>query len=255
MRDDVRGRRANTSGIIGGRSAPSGPVARASGNIWRNVVREANSEGLAGEERGLDAIDEIRHVGEIDRHVRARRAGWRGWRIWTSGVTAASVVPKVGMGSADPAGECAPNFTGRSVVRNPENIEIVVHGCGANPAAQVLPGAERHEQFAAGTFLDGLEVDRAVAFVTQKLDERGTTLFLGRLQLAIGHANELHLQGLDEEILRIPAVRTRKRQNEVSVSGLNLPGKSVSHPCSVTAMRLRVHILSTKSCENAISPA
>jgi hypothetical protein len=82
-----------------------------------------------------------------------------------------------------------------------------------NDVRPASAGAQRREQVAARRLVERVEVDRAITLVAQHLDQGRTALFLRRLELAIGHPQELHLEGLDEKIFGIPAVRTRKRQN------------------------------------------
>ena len=74
-----------------------------------------------------------------------------------------------------------------------------------------LPGAKRDEQIPTRRLVERIQVEGAIAFVAKDFDQRRTALFLGRLELAIRHAQQLHLQGLDQEVLRIPTIRTRQR--------------------------------------------
>ncbi|MEO7191310.1 MAG: hypothetical protein ABI051_09655 [Vicinamibacterales bacterium] len=89
-------------------------------------------------------------------------------------------------------------------------MEEVVHE--AEPSFWRSAGSERHEQVAPSAFVQAVEVDRAVTLVTQQFEQGWTPFFLGRLQLAVGHPQQLHLQGFDEKILGISAVGTRERQ-------------------------------------------
>lgn len=94
-------------------------------------------------------------------------------------------------------------------------------------------GAQRDQQFAPGFFSESIEINRTFAFVAQKLDERWPTLFLGRLQLFAGDLQQVHLQGLGEEILGISAIRTRKGQVDGSVSGQKFAARArvyLNHP-------------------------
>jgi hypothetical protein len=90
--------------------------------------------------------------------------------------------------------------------------------------------AERNEQFAAGIFVERVEVHRSFTLVAEQLDERGSTLFLGRLQLFLGDPQQVHLEGLGEEILGIPAIRTRQGQIFDSVSGRLRPSPARVYP-------------------------
>ncbi len=73
-----------------------------------------------------------------------------------------------------------------------------------------LPGAERRVEFATRSLVELGKIDRAVALVTQDFDEGGPAFFGWGLKLAVNDAQEVHLQGLDLEILCVSAVRTRK---------------------------------------------
>jgi len=90
--------------------------------------------------------------------------------------------------------------------------------------------AERDEQFAASVFVECVEVDRILTFVAEQLHERGSALFLGRLQLAPADPQQVHLEGLGEEILGIPAIRTRQGQIFDSVSGRLRRGPARVYP-------------------------
>ena len=76
-----------------------------------------------------------------------------------------------------------------------------------------LPHAERDVQFPTGALVELVKVDRAIALIAKDFDQRGSAFFLRRLKLLVQHAEQVHLQGLDEKILRIPTIRTRERQN------------------------------------------
>ena len=54
------------------------------------------------------------------------------------------------------------------------------------------------------------EVEGAVAFVAKQLKQGGTALFKRRLDLPVGDAHQMHLEGLGQEIFGIAAVRTRE---------------------------------------------
>lgn len=94
-----------------------------------------------------------------------------------------------------------------------------------------LARAERLVQFAARVLVEVVQVERAVTLVAQDLDKGWPALFLRRLQLTVGNAQELHLQRLGEKILGIPAIRTRERQNRLHLGRSTvLPGQSLSQP-------------------------
>ncbi len=73
-------------------------------------------------------------------------------------------------------------------------------------------GSERHQQVATRLVVESVEIDRAVTLVTEQLDKGRAPLLLRRLQLIVSHPHEVHLERLDQEILGIPAIRTRQRQ-------------------------------------------
>jgi hypothetical protein len=166
----------------------------------------ASSVGAA-EEGGLDPIDEGTHVGEIDSGVGDGRPN--GKRERGNGGEASGRGPEIRMRTSRATADGASYFAGRRVDRQAENVEVVVHD---EPPLDSLPGAERDVQFAASIFFQSVEIDRAVALVTEHFNQSGTTLFLGRLQLTVSHAKQMHLQRLDEKILGIPTIRTRQRQ-------------------------------------------
>jgi len=86
------------------------------------------------------------------------------------------------------------------IARNAENVEVVVHSrtkadkaCFAPPSA----GTKRDHELAPGGFIQPIEVERAVALVTEELHERRATFLLGRLELALGDPKQVHLERLD----------------------------------------------------------
>jgi hypothetical protein len=56
-------------------------------------------------------------------------------------------------------------------------------------------------ELASRVLVESVEVHGAVTFVAQDLDQRGSTLFGGWLQLPVRDPQEMHLEGLDEKIL------------------------------------------------------
>ena len=75
-----------------------------------------------------------------------------------------------------------------------------------------LTGAERREKVAPGRFVEDRQINRAVALVAQHFDEGRPALFRRGLKLAVADAQQVHLQGLSQEVLGVSAVRARKRQ-------------------------------------------
>src|SRR5690606_28343816 len=73
--------------------------------------------------------------------------------------------------------------------------------------------------FAAGFLVERIEVERALTLVAQQLNERRSTFFLCRLELALAYPNQVHLQGFRENRLGIPAIGTRQGQINDSVFG------------------------------------
>src|SRR5436305_346424 len=83
--------------------------------------------------------------------------------------------------------------------RNAENLEVVVHETYDNPETFGRidsAGAERQHQLAAGRFIETIEIEGRIAFIAEELDQRRAPLFERRLELAIGDAQQLHLQRL-----------------------------------------------------------
>ena len=74
-------------------------------------------------------------------------------------------------------------------------------------------------QLASRGLIESIEIDGTVALIAQYLDKGGSALFLRWLELAVGHAQEMHLQGFDQKILGIPTIRTGQRQNSTPQRG------------------------------------
>jgi hypothetical protein len=87
--------------------------------------------------------------------------------------------------------------------------QMIVHGVKARVARRSAR-AERRQKFPARRFVNTGQIDRAVALVAQHFHQSRATLFRGRLHLSFHHAQEVHLQGLDQKILGVSAVRTRQ---------------------------------------------
>ena len=74
-------------------------------------------------------------------------------------------------------------------------------GAPARPVPGRLPGPHRDTQFASDRLIKAFDVDGAVTFVAQDLNQSGATFFRGWLQLPVCDPQEMHLEGLDEKIL------------------------------------------------------
>ena len=96
-----------------------------------------------------------------------------------------------------PAGAGPTDFPRWSIGRQPENVKKIVHGCLRPRSAD----AERHEELSSCVLVEPVEIDGAVTFVAQDLNQSGTTFFRGWLQLPVCDPQEMHLKGLDEKIL------------------------------------------------------
>jgi len=79
-------------------------------------------------------------------------------------------------------------------------------------AGRFSANAESDEQVAARRLIERLEVEGAIALVAQELEECWAAFFLGGLNLTVIDTHQVHLQGLNQEVLGIPAIRTRQRQ-------------------------------------------
>jgi hypothetical protein len=82
----------------------------------------------------------------------------------------------------------------------------------APPAFLALAGAERPEKVATRGFVQARQVNGAVALVAQHLDQGRPSFFRRGLELAVGDAQQMHLQSLNQKIFSVSAVRARKRQ-------------------------------------------
>jgi hypothetical protein len=154
---------------------------------------------LAGsEETQLHPIDERGDVDEIDggiaRHVRSicqiclSPATCRGGRDG----------PEIWMGTPRPLGARAANFADGSVSGKTEDVKEIVH---VPSRLFRSAGSKRQQQLAAGDFVQAVEIHGAVALIAEQFEQGWTPFFLRRLQLAVGHPQELHLECFDEEIL------------------------------------------------------
>ena len=63
--------------------------------------------------------------------------------------------------------------------------------------AVTLSGTERRQHLATGRVIERSHIDGAVALVAQHFNQSGQSLFGRRLELAIHHAEKVHLQRLD----------------------------------------------------------
>jgi hypothetical protein len=188
----------------------------------------SGSGDIPAEKGSLHAIDQAAHVDEVDGDFTIRQGHVLGdqARAWSPPGCSAAV--KVGMGPPDAAGRAdAANFARRRRVRQAENIEEIVHGAVLR-SGRVLPRAERFHQLTPRRLIEAIKVNRAVTLVAQKLDKSGTALFLGRLQLAVSHPDEVHLQRLHQKILGIPAIGARQRQIKTPFKGRLHAGR---HEC------------------------
>ena len=86
---------------------------------------------------------------------------------------------------------------------------MIVHGVKARLARRSAR-AERRQEFPARRLVHPGQIHCAVALVAQHFDQGRAPLFRGRLHLSFHHAQKVHLQGLDQKILGVSAVRTRQ---------------------------------------------
>ena len=163
------------------------------------------------EERGVHAGDDLRHVHEIDGDVgRTWRGGGHRVRLRSGGPADRPGVCQMSRRCPTPVGalqSAGPRHAGIA-----EEIELVRHG--KSRQAQRAPSDSSSSRREASS--SGVEIDRGVAFVAEHLDQRRPALFLRRLELAVSHPHQVHLQRFHKEVLRVPAVRTRQRQNSLS---------------------------------------
>lgn len=85
-----------------------------------------------------------------------------------------------------------------------------------------LARADRDAKVAPRRLLERIHVDRAVALVTEQLDQGRATFFLRGLDLAVGNTQQVHLERLDEESLGIPTIGTRQRQIDTPSRAMNV---------------------------------
>ena len=86
---------------------------------------------------------------------------------------------------------------------------MIVHGVKARLARRSAR-AERRQEFPARRLVNHGQIDRTVALVAQHFDQRRPPFFGGRLHLSFHDTQQVHLQGLDQKILGVSAIRTRQ---------------------------------------------
>jgi hypothetical protein len=153
------------------------------------------ASGSDAKERGMHAVHDKRRIDEVHGHIRLgrRQVGGRVAAVEIRVPTPAPAGPRLAL-------------DGRGYA---EAEQMIVHGVKARPARRSAC-AERRQEFAARWFVHAGQIHRAVALVAQHFDQGRTPLFRGRLHLSFHHAQEVHLQGLDQKIFGVSAVRTRQ---------------------------------------------
>ena len=143
----------------------------------------------------MNAVHDKRHIDEVHGHIRlkGRQIGGRLATI------------EIGM---PPAPACHARVP-RDRQRQAGSEQVIVHGVKARSARRSAR-AERRQQFPASRFVEGRQIHRAIAFVAQYFDESWAAFFRRRLHLGFHHAKQVHLQGLDQKVLGVSAVRTRQ---------------------------------------------
>ena len=165
-----------------------------------------------GEERRLHAVDDGRHVDEVDGDPRSSsdRAAAATTRAWPPS-REVRVRPHARR-RRRPAGSPRP-------VRHPGTpriSKVVVHGV----LRRGLAGAERHEQLAARWRRRAPSRSTVLSHSSHSTStSAGRPSSWGGCSWPSGDAQQVHLQRLDQKILCIPAIRTRQRQNRHSVRG------------------------------------
>src|SRR5262249_56352990 len=91
-------------------------------------------------------------------------------------------------------------------------------------------GAECGVKFPPRLLVERIRVYRAVTLVAQHFHESRTSFFQRRLHLAFSHPQEVHLKGFHEEILGVPAIRTRKRQEKTPFPAPPAPPQPLPPP-------------------------
>jgi hypothetical protein len=107
----------------------------------------------------------------------------------------------------------------RCVWSQSKNVNVIVHGWSFWGHAEVpgseigrSAGAEAREQLPSRRLVERVQLYGAIALIAQDFDERWSTFFLRWLHLPAVETEQVHLQGLDQEVLGIPTIRTRQRQ-------------------------------------------
>lgn len=110
-------------------------------------------------------------------------------------------------------------------------MEVKVPRWAVGGGGPTLAGADGRHYVSSGVVVQAIEVDRAIAFIAQQLDEGGASLLLRRLQVPVVNPQQVHLQRLDQKILCVSAIPTRQWQTTLRSSpkpeGPTVP--SVSH--------------------------
>lgn len=114
-----------------------------------------------------------------------------------------------------------PNLVSWRMTGDADDVEVVVHGYAYDrngtrgKSRRGWSGSarsERRQELAPRFRIQVIERDGIVTLVAKDLEQGGPALFLRRLQLAICHAQQMHLKGLHEKILGIATTRTGQRQ-------------------------------------------
>jgi hypothetical protein len=169
--------------------------------------------GVAAEERVLDPVEQGGHIHEVNSDI-----AWND-DVDTGPETGRAQAPdaEVRVRPARTTGVTA-DLADRRVTREADDVEEIVHGAPPSSIdATDSTNPEGQAHIAVGALVERVEIEGALALVAQQFDQRGAPLFQGRLQLAVIDAEQMHLQRLDQEILGIPAIGTRQRQNCDSV--------------------------------------
>ena len=135
-------------------------------------------------ERSLDALEQGRHLDEIDGRL-SRQPGHA--RLGGAGRHNRCQLAEIRMRAANALCADSPNLADRCVAGKAENVKEVVHREPDLAGLGVLPRAKRQTQFALGAVIERIEIERAVTFVTEQLDQGRPALFLRRLQLRVGN--------------------------------------------------------------------
>src|SRR5215471_21637713 len=86
------------------------------------------------------------------------------------------------------------------------------------PRGEGLAGAERQQHFLADGVVELLESEGGLALVAQDFDH-GWTAFVVHFHSGVVQMDDVHLQGLDQEVPGVPAARTGQRHPEIVLAG------------------------------------